>query len=583
MSKITRSFNMELREMEQDRFDASLSSEFPVERWRGKEVLAHEAGAVDLSRAPLPLLASHDASELPVGIVENVRVEAGKLRGLLRFGESQRAKEALADVKAGILRSLSIGYVVQATEKSDGDSYRVTRWQPYEASLVAVPADPSVGIGRSFNSNRPMEGKKMDRNDLMRARKRALDGLEALATGETLPDDVNVAKEALEREIDGYDKRLSILDGLESRRKTSGNPAPGIPTPAGNAPTRDGGILILRPDEKLSACVRTGLPDGIRAEDLNLGRWLRGVVTGDWTGAEAERRSAMSEGTASLGGALVPTPLAARVIDAARNQAVIFKAGASTVPMTASTLKMARIDGDPTAYWRGEHEAVTESGMTFAPVTFQAKALAAMCRLSVELLEDASNVNSIVEEALGSALALELDRVALFGSGSGAEPKGLYTTSGIQVHSMGENGAALTSYAPFVAALEKLYTANAVPGAFVYSPRTWAALENLTDSTTGQPLMAPASFGIADKLVTGQVPNNLTHGLASNASAVICGEWPNLMVGLRTSLTIEATRVGGEDTFSKMEVLIRAYLRADVQVARASKFAVIKGIIPSSS
>jgi len=555
--------------------EASLSSEYPVQRARGKEVLAHDPAAVDLSRAPLPLIVGHDPADLPVGIVEGLRVEGGRLRGSLRFGESARAQEVYADVKAGILRSLSIGYLVQATQRGQGDSYRVTRWQPYECSLVACPADPSVGIGRSMNINTPQEGKQMDINDIKREQTRVMGELETLAASGS-DTEALAAKRA---ELADLDSRLAVLEDL-AKRRGSDDKVPGPASPASAVPTRDGEVRILAPGDKLADITSRALPDGIKPEELSLGRVLRGLVTGDWSGAEAEKRAVMAEGTSSLGGVLVPTPMAAQVIDLARNQAVIFQAGAATVPMTTNTLKMGKVTGDLTAYWRAENEAITASDMSFDGLTFTAKALAAICTISVELLEDAANINGLIENSIAQALALELDRAALFGSGSGSEPKGLNGVTGVQAISMGDNGAALTGYGPFTQAMQKLYEANAVPGAFVFSPRTWAALEGLVD-TTGQPLAAPASFASAGKLVSNQIPNDLTQGTAHNASAAFVGEWANLMVGLRTSLTLEASRVAGADAFSKMQVMIRAYLRADVQVASPGHFVKIAGIIPA--
>lgn len=142
--------------------DASLSSEAPVERFGEIEVLSHAPGAVDLTRAAdgLPLLFGHNHQE-PIGIVENVRIEAKRLVGRLRFGASQRAKELFADVQSGILKNLSVGYRSLDVEEIPG-GFLVTRWQLYEASLVGVPADSTVGIGRSFtpgNSN-PHIGEK---------------------------------------------------------------------------------------------------------------------------------------------------------------------------------------------------------------------------------------------------------------------------------------------------------------------------------------------------------------------------------------------------------------------------------------
>ena len=211
MEKQTRAFEIgELEETGERTIAASLSSEFPVQRSKGKEVLVHDPGAVDLTRAPLPLIVGHDPSELPVGIVEGLRVEGGRLRGSLRFGESSRAQEVYADVRAGILRNLSVGYVVQATERAGGDSYRVTKWQPYECSLVACPADPSVGIGRSMNLNTPQEGTKMDKNDIMQAQKRAMEELETLATSGTDAE----ALAAKRAELTALDERLAVLTDL---------------------------------------------------------------------------------------------------------------------------------------------------------------------------------------------------------------------------------------------------------------------------------------------------------------------------------------------------------------------------------
>ena len=129
--------------------EASLSSEAPIDRGGYLEILDHGADAVDLGRAKdgLPLLAHHDATDV-IGIVENIRVVAGKLRGLLRFGKSRRALEVWNDVKDGILRNVSIGYAVKSTTP-DGDTVRVTSWELLEASLVAIPADPSVGVNRT--------------------------------------------------------------------------------------------------------------------------------------------------------------------------------------------------------------------------------------------------------------------------------------------------------------------------------------------------------------------------------------------------------------------------------------------------
>lgn len=138
---------------------AALSSEAPVKRPWGTEILVHTADAADLARAAdgLPLLWNHDTGT-PIGRVEGVRLKDGKLRGTLRFSRNTRAEEIFQDVREGFLKDISIGYQINRWEESaDGDDVRVTGWELLEASVVTVPADSSVGMNRSLTQ----EGKPM--------------------------------------------------------------------------------------------------------------------------------------------------------------------------------------------------------------------------------------------------------------------------------------------------------------------------------------------------------------------------------------------------------------------------------------
>jgi HK97 family phage prohead protease len=156
----TRTISIDLTDRERKeaaasrRFNVSVSSEYPVTRrtydgaWT--EVLSHAAGAVDLSRAPLPVLESHDRSRVNIGLVSGLRLDGARLRGELVLGASQRAGELAQDIGAGIVTGLSIGYTVDKEERDEKKkTITARRWTPYEVSIVSVPADPSVGINRS--------------------------------------------------------------------------------------------------------------------------------------------------------------------------------------------------------------------------------------------------------------------------------------------------------------------------------------------------------------------------------------------------------------------------------------------------
>lgn len=128
---------------------AVLSSETPVQRGGYVEILAHTPAAVDLSRFPLPLLVSHNQQMLPVGVCESPTIADGKLRATIKFGSSDLAKQILADVRNRIVRAISIGYSI-LDDTVNGNTITATSWMPYEASVVAAPADIEAGFFRTY-------------------------------------------------------------------------------------------------------------------------------------------------------------------------------------------------------------------------------------------------------------------------------------------------------------------------------------------------------------------------------------------------------------------------------------------------
>jgi HK97 family phage major capsid protein len=96
----------------------------------------------------------------------------------------------------------------------------------------------------------------------------------------------------------------------------------------------------------------------------------------------------------------------------------VMRAGATTVPMTAQTLKVARLTGEGSPSWKNENAAITNQDMTFDAVTFTARTLTRLIRLSRELFEDADpSAGDVISRSFAAQIALELDRVALRGSG----------------------------------------------------------------------------------------------------------------------------------------------------------------------
>ena len=157
---LSRSLTVDRTELAQraegdERIPVSLSSDAPVSRWFGEEVLDHTKSAIDMSRAAngLPLLYNHDTDQ-PIGRLEEVALRKdGRLGGMIRFSRNTRAQEVRMDVEDGILTDMSVGYrinewVEERTAGSDQATYRATNWTPMEGSIVPVPADHTVGINR---------------------------------------------------------------------------------------------------------------------------------------------------------------------------------------------------------------------------------------------------------------------------------------------------------------------------------------------------------------------------------------------------------------------------------------------------
>ena len=147
--------------------ELSLSSEEPCRRWFGNEILSHDAEAIDLSRLQEigVVLFNHDRDRV-IGRVLDVRLDevTRKLRATIQFDEDEESERIYQKVCSGTLRGVSVGYAVDVWESVEagakssngrftGPCEVATRWTPYELSIVSVPADATVGVGRSYVEN----------------------------------------------------------------------------------------------------------------------------------------------------------------------------------------------------------------------------------------------------------------------------------------------------------------------------------------------------------------------------------------------------------------------------------------------
>lgn len=335
---------------------------------------------------------------------------------------------------------------------------------------------------------------------------------------------------------------------------------------------------VLTRSDSFADWTARAVPSSQEQSDVRLGSLLRSWVTGNRDGLNSAEARAMSEGTASAGGVTVPTPTAARLIDLARNQARVIQAGAVVVPMTSQTLKMPRLTGASAPAWRNENAQIASGDLTLDAVTFTARSLAFEVKVSRELLEDSDpNIGGVIEADLAAQVALELDRVALRGSGTSPEPKGVLNQAGVTITAHGTNGTSISElgYDALIDAEGVVSAANHTPTGTILAPAIETGLRKARGVTDGQYLLPPA--GMVARYQTNQIPTDLTVGTSTDCSEVYTADWSNLMIGMRTGpMVIQLV-----ERYADMGQLgFIVWVRADVQLAHPEAFHVDTGVRP---
>jgi HK97 family phage major capsid protein len=199
-------------------------------------------------------------------------------------------------------------------------------------------------------------------------------------------------------------------------------------------------------------------------------------------------------------------------------------------------------------------------------VTFTARTLPVLLKLSVELSEDSANIDQMIERELAGQLASALDRAALLGSGTPPEPKGLVNQAGVDVSELG----AAWDYDSLIDMAAAVASKNHTPNARIYNSSAAAALAKLRSVPTGEYLRQPAYLDPVVPHITNMIGFD---GASPDSTTVFVGDFTQLLIGIRSSFTLEVSRVAG-DAFSTLQTWVRAYLRADVQVAHPEAFVV---------
>lgn len=376
----------------------------------------------------------------------------------------------------------------------------------------------------------------------------------------------------VDRRIDDMEQEIAAMKvaGLTGRQDATAGPM----GPAGGP----GELLTKEHSFSSTVADRFG---GRELRTARLGAMLSSLVTGEQDHLRDVEKAAMSEGVNSAGGYVVPDILAGEVIDQARARARVVEAGARVLPMDSDVVFIPKLASDPVAQWKAENAAVADSPPTFERVTLQSKTAAVLCTMSRELFEDATPVGfAAIENALTTSVAQAVDYAALRGTGTGSEPCGILHTAGINTLAFGgANGATPTDYDFLLDAIGNVWDANGEPTAAIYSSRTATTLAKLKTGLAGDKtqLTAPREVQAISRLVSNQVPNTLTVGTSSNCSEAYVGDFRQLVIGVRPTLRVRfetSTDLG----LGSLQVVMVAWIRADVALMQPSHFTVVSGI-----
>ena len=390
---------------------------------------------------------------------------------------------------------------------------------------------------------------------------------------------------SIEQAADGFSHLLDAIRSEKDERSVTGSKEPrntaetaaqlakrpeyepGVARTGDTGESDEGTAIALRSGQSFRAWAQARSPGSENLRGMDAGKFLRAMVVDNKSDVE---RRALSEASDSAGGYTVPNVLSAELIDKARAASVVMQAGAQTVPLTSDSNTIAKVLTDPTPAWRSEAGAVANSDGTFGAVVLTPRSLAVAVDISAELMADSLNLATALPNILAAAMATELDRVALIGSGSAPEPRGVANTANIGTYAV---DAEIDNYKNLSRARTGILTANRGPVADVMHPRDEGSFLDQADSN-GQPLMAPSAVAQIPVLTTTSLP--IDGGTGSDESTIIAGNFAHLLVGIRSGVQIELFK--GPKYISNLQMTMIAHLRADIAVQDPGAFFTLTGV-----
>jgi HK97 family phage major capsid protein len=570
----------------------AFSSEEPYERAFGLEVLDHAPQSVRLGRLAGggALLLDHDPSRL-IGVIERASIDEDKVgRAVVRFGRSELAEEAFRDVQDGIRRHVSVGYMVHDAQPVRGSrEVRVTDWEPYELSLVAIPADPTVGVGRSADDPQPDQPEPpkvapephSERNQKM--------------SDNTQPAGAEI-ESARVRSIldlgDQYSKYLGARDAADAVRN-------------GKSVEQFRDFIMAKMETRHTdtSNAHIGMTK-TEARRYSLGRALRAAVLGDWSDAGLEREASeavakimgrapegfyipldiyrrdFNVGTSTEAGNLVATDLRGDLyVDALRNAMVMAGLGVRILPGLTSNIDIPRKSVASTLGMLTEIGSASETQPNIAKLTLSPKRIGAYVEVSKQaIIQSAMALEPMIRDDLLTGAAILLENQAINGNGTAPNILGLRNTTALSTVAAGANGATV-AWSHFVDLESAVANANAEPdrlAGYLTNTRVRGRSKQVQRGTNlpfiwdngAQPINGYRAA------VTNNVPNNLTKGTSTTvcSATFFSSDWSMAVLGLFGAPDIVVDPYTKSDT-GQVKITLNQF--ADFGVRQPGAFAVM--------
>lgn len=453
--------------------ELACSSEQPVERWYGIEILDHSPGSVRLdwcNSGRAPFLCNHETDE-QIGVIESARLDADRVcRAVVRFGKSAEAEEEYQDVLDGIRTNVSVGYVVHAYEVTRGvngapDTYRITDWEPLENSLVSIPADMTVGVGRSAEplkpTPEPIPQLKQERTMPEAKENQAADtgAIEARAAESARQNEHKRTNEIFAIGEDHED-----IGGLELARAA---------VREGTSVSEFQTKLLAAKREKAAKGEQVQFGQGARIKDRieddakrgfrNYGDFCASIVRAASDKGVDERltRAASTFGNEASGpdgGYAVPPEFAREITSIAYAEDSLLSRCDNT-PISGNNMSFPKDETTPwgstgvTAAWESEGNQSTPKKPALGESQLKLRKLKVLVAASDELLADAPAMSSYITRKMGEAVDWKVNDAIVNGTGAG-QPLGIRVAASIVSQAKEASQTAVTINA---ANLAKMY------------------------------------------------------------------------------------------------------------------------------